>query len=313
MQLQIEGSDLKAVQWDGYEVWVSPDLTLTVADGKGVVAGKIGVPRASVTVKELPKGAVARSDDVQVEGREDERALQLPLSGAVDVVLGEEVHVEALGLDTDVRGQVRMTLRQGIEPRFDGRLYLEDGRFTAYGQALTVDRGNLFFAGSIRNPVLDVQASRTINSTSGTVVAGVRVNGPAEDYRVDIYTEPSLPPTESLAYLVLGRPSFQASEADGQALSQTALALGLARSSPLTGQIASGLGLDELTLAGSDVAEAELIAGKQLNEDLYVRFSFGVFSELGALLLRYRLSQRLSLEIGSADVQSVDVLYSIEK
>lgn len=313
LALEVDGKDVKIAGADGYEVWVSPDLSLQANADKATVSGRIDVPRARVRVKSLPEGAVAQSQDVQVAGRPDREALELPVSGRIELVLGDDVHIEALGLDSDVRGDVTASLRPGREPRFEGRLYLENGEFRAYGQDLTIDRGNLFFSGSIRNPTLDVQATRRINEPGGTVVAGVRVSGPAENYRVDVYSEPALPPTEALSYLMLGRSSVDAGGQDGETLSRTAFALGLSRSSPITTQIASGLGLDELSVAGGNLDDAELVAGKQLNDDLYVRFTYGVFSELGALLLRYRLSKRLALEVGSADTQSVDLLYSLEK
>ena len=73
------------------------------------------------------------------------------------------------------------------------------------------------------------------------------------------------------------------------------------------------LGLDQLSLTGDGGENAALVAGKQLNSRMYVRYAYGVFSRIGTLLLRYRLSQRLTLEAGAGEAHSIDLLYSVEK
>jgi len=218
-----------------------------------------------------------------------------------------------LGLDADVGGELRVRLNADQPPRLDGRIFLAEGRYAAYGQKLNIERGNLIYAGPIDNPTLDIRAARTINDANAELTAGVMVSGPAAAPEISIFTDPATSQTDALSYLLLGRAAGDTSGAEGAALSQAALAIGMSQSSPLTTRIATGLGLDELSVGGDDVDTAELVAGKQLNDRLYIRYSYGVFSNLGAILLRYRLSRRLALEAGSSDVQSIDVLYTIEK
>jgi translocation and assembly module TamB len=55
------------------------------------------------------------------------------------------------------------------------------------------------------------------------------------------------------------------------------------------------------------------VAGKQINDRLYARYAYGVFSRLGMVILRYRLSERVSLEAGAGENQSIDILYTVEK
>ena len=45
----------------------------------------------------------------------------------------------------------------------------------------------------------------------------------------------------------------------------------------------------------------------------FARYAHGVFSKLGNLLLRYRLSESFSIEISAGTTQSMDILYTIEK
>lgn len=313
LELDVTGNDVQAFNAADYKLWLSPDLTLSASAEGASVSGDVRVPRADIRVRELPPNIVNRSDDIVVVGREVKERFALPFDGNLKVTLGEDVHVFALGLDADVGGDLRVRLDADKAPRLVGRIYLDEGRYAAYGQKLDIERGNLIYAGPIANPTLDIRAARQIDDAGASITAGVMVSGPASSPRISIFTDPATSDTDALSYLLLGRAADDTSGVEGEALSQAALAIGMSQSSPLTTRLASGLGLDELTVDGDSVEAAELVAGKQINDRLYIRYRYGVFSNLGAILLRYRLSRRLALEAGSSDVQSLDVLYTIEK
>ncbi|MDH3408126.1 MAG: translocation/assembly module TamB domain-containing protein, partial [Gammaproteobacteria bacterium] len=112
---------------------------------------------------------------------------------------------------------------------------------------------------------------------------------------------------------VIGRPLNQATESEGGELSGAAVALGLRQATRLTEQIGQAVGLDQLSLTGDGGETTALVAGKQINSRLYARYAYGVFSRLGTLVLRYKLSRRVALEAGAGETQSIDVLYSVEK
>ena len=92
-----------------------------------------------------------------------------------------------------------------------------------------------------------------------------------------------------------------------------ALALGLKQATRLTQQIGQTVGLDQLAITGDGGDSTALVAGKQINSRVYARYTYGVFSRVGALLLRYRLSEHLTLEAGVGETQSIDILYTIER
>ena len=52
--------------------------------------------------------------------------------------------------------------------------------------------------------------------------------------------------------------------------------------------------------------------GKYLNPDLYVGYSQGLFNPEGAVLMRLRLREKLTVESRSGNEQSVDLFYRIE-
>jgi translocation and assembly module TamB len=118
---------------------------------------------------------------------------------------------------------------------------------------------------------------------------------------------------DALSYVMLGRPLMQISETEGGNVSGAAISLGLRQATQITEEIGQSIGLDQLSLTGDGGDSTALIAGKQLNSRVYARYAYGVFSRLGSLLLRYRLSERLSLEAGAGETQSIDILYTVEK
>jgi translocation and assembly module TamB len=312
--VQLRGTEATLLNWPDYQLSASPDLEFT-GNLSGVRAsGKVNVDRAEISVRELPEGAVKTSSDVSVSGREEEVVTQIPFSGEVTMVLSENVHISAFGLDTKVRGQLDFTLPEGREPRAIGELRLVDGVFGAYGQRLTIDEGTMTFTGPLDDPVIFVRAIREIESVSGTIRAGIELRGRAQNLSSTVFSSPSMSEADSLSYLVLGRPLEDATAADGNMLSGTAYALGLRQATVITSQIGQELGLDQLAVSGNNQSTTALVAGKQLNPKLYVRYAYGVFTQIGNLLLRYKLTRRLTIEAGTgAETQSMDLLYSVEK
>ena len=118
---------------------------------------------------------------------------------------------------------------------------------------------------------------------------------------------------DALSYLVIGRPLSQVSDAESADVSNAAIALGLGQASRITQQIGDRLGLDQLDLVGDGGEGTALVAGKQINKRLYARYAYGVFSRLGTILLRYKLSRRVAIEAASGERQSLDILYTVEK
>ncbi len=143
------------------------------------------------------------------------------------------------GLSADLQGQVH--IGDNLDTR--GELRLNDGRYSAYGQRLTIRRARLLFAGPIDQPYLDIEAIRQ----TGDVIAGIRLSGSAEQPTTQIFSEPAMSQEQALSYLVLGRPLSTTGE-DSNMLAQAALGLGLMGSSGLTGDLAKNLGIEDFAL-----------------------------------------------------------------
>ena len=107
------------------------------------------------------------------------------------------------------------------------------------------------------------------------------------------------------AFLLLDRPA--STDGDG---SGAALALDLQQLVPSEG---GSLGLAEVSFETNDANEAAMVAGKRINDKLYVRYVFGALGESGAFRIRYRLGRGFSLESSTGARQSLDLIYLIER
>lgn len=312
-EIRLQGDSARLLNWQGYRLSASPDLTATGnADGLSVT-GTLDVDEAEIEVRELPEGAVSLSDDVVVSGELPQSGSEMPVTADVRVVLSEKVQIQAFGLDSGLEGELLLRQLATGDATANGELRLVDGFFEAYGQRLEIEQGTLIFTGPLDDPIIDVRAVRTIEGPSGTVTAGINLRGRARNPSSTLFSSPAMSDTDTLSYLVIGRPLEDVSQAEGRSLSDSAFALGLGQAAFITNQIGQSLGLDQLDVAGSNQNTASLVAGKQLNPRLYARYAFGVFSQVGRLLLRYQLSEHLTVELGAGESQSMDLLYILER
>ncbi|MDP1683612.1 translocation/assembly module TamB domain-containing protein, partial [Hydrogenophaga sp.] len=216
--------------------------------------------------------------DVVVRGTET--ALETP--GAfrvrpdvlIDIDLGDDFQVSGQGLQTRLAGQINVRSTPELPtPRVLGDVRTVRGSYRAYGQQLTIENGVLRFTGPYDNPTLDITAVRPNSSQR----VGVQISGTAQVPRVRLFSDPELPDSEKLAWLVLGRPASGAG-AEAAVLQQAALALLAGRDGRLDGGLAAALGLDEVSFAGSatnadgSAASAALTLGKRLSNNLYLSY-----------------------------------------
>jgi len=313
MTLHLTGKSALLSDWPEYRVWGSPDMQL-VGDVSGWrFSGDLPIPRAAFEIREIPVEAVTVSPDVVVIGAEDIVVTPTRISGEARLRLGNDVRVKALGLDTGLSGELLVRVTADRSMSAEGRISLVNGSFAAQGQNLKIQNGELTFTGPLDNPIVDVRAVRVIDNFDGTVTAGIHLHGRAQDLTSTVFSEPAMNDVDALSYLVIGRPLNQATESEGNQLSGAAVSLGLRQATRLTEQIGQSIGLDQLSLSGDGGDSTTLIAGKKINSRLYARYAYGIFSRLGTLLLRYRLSDRLTLEAGAGENQSIDILYSVEQ
>jgi len=303
MDLALKGSQLP-VTVEPYAVLdLAPDLNITMQGERLSIAGKVLVPKGEITVRELPPSTVKVSDDTVIVGHQTEEG-KAPIAMAmdIDVIVGQEkLAFSGFGLTANVQGQVH--IGDNMDTR--GELWLNDGKYRAYGQRLTVRRARLLFAGPIDQPYLDIEAIRQTDD----VIAGIRLSGSAEQPTTQIFSEPAMSQEQALSYLVLGRPLSTTGE-DNNMLAQAALGLGLMGSAGVTTSLANNLGIEDFQLdtqgSGNDTS---VVASGNLSEKLSLRYGVGVFEPANTIALRYKLSKKVYLEAASGVASSLDIFY----
>ncbi|TKV69623.1 translocation/assembly module TamB [Marinobacter panjinensis] len=289
--------------YDPYaRVELVPDITITYGGGDLAVTGRLEVPRGEIEIRELPAQAVSVSEDEVIVGAEQEEGGLRSLNMDVTVVVGDDqVSFNGFG----VTGNLKGTLRVGNNMDTRGELRLVDGQYEAYGQELELRRARLIFVGPLTEPYLDIEAIRRVD----TVVAGIRLTGPVSAPQTEVFSEPEMPQTDALSYVILGR-APQSRGDEGQ-MSRAAISLGLTQTNKLTQGLGEEIGIQNLMLeAEGSGDESAVVASGYLTDELSIRYGVGIFEPITTVALRYDLGRYFYLEAASGLAASLDIFYT---
>lgn len=298
------------------EAWVlvSPELGLSV-DGRELrLDGRVLIPEARLTPRDVSGAVTASPDQVIVHADETQTTVveeSWRLHARVTTVFGAGVRFAGFGLSAGIRGEVTALEEPGRPTLGQGELRLENGEYEAYGTRLSIDTGKLIYNGvPITEPALDITAKRVV----GDVTVGLNVRGTLREPRLSLFSSPPLRETEMLSYLILGRPVNEASTAEQQRLGSAATSLGLAAGGTLVARsIGRRLGIENVSIeSAGDPEQAALVLGEYLTPRLYVSYGIGLFEAVNTVHLRYQISSKWTLEAESGEYSSADFLYTIE-
>lgn len=226
---------------------------------------------------------------------------------ALDVDLGEQVRARGRGVETGLRGKLRIT-NPGGRLAVNGSIHTDHGTYAAYGQKLEIERGTIAFAGVPDNPRLDILAIRPNLDTR----VGVLISGSAQAPRVRLYAEPDMSESDKLSWLLLGRASEGLGRNDTAIIQRAAVALLAGEGEAPTDSLLRRLGLDDLSVRQSDTdVHATVISlGKQLSRRWYVGYERSVNATTGTWQLVYRIAQRLTVRAQSGFENSLDIMWT---
>lgn len=232
-----------------------------------------------------------------------------PIHADVSIAFIQAVDLRGYGLEGTLGGGLRITQRPGSRTLAQGEL-TATGVYNAYGQKLNIEKGRLVFSGGrADNPRLDILAVKRVNRQR----VGVRVRGNAQRPLATLYSDPSLDQSETLAYLVLGRPLATASGADGQRLGEYADALETAGGNLIAGSIGKRLGLSAgVESLGSAIGSA-LVVGKYLSPRFFVGYGTTLLDATTLVILRYQITENIDFEIISGREQKASVSWRTER
>lgn len=262
--------------------------------------GKINLDRTTPTVP--------ASEDVVIEDAPPPPP-SLPITADISVAMIQAVDLVGFGLEAKLNGGVRISQRPGKTPRGTGEI-LVTGIFNAYGQKLDIERGRLGFGNRrIDNPSLDILAIRRVNRQR----VGVQVRGTARQPIVRLYSETPMEQSEILAMLVLGHAATTADGAAGAQLNEYADAMQTAGGSLVAGSIGRRFGLAAgVENFGSAIGSA-LVVGKYVSPRFFVGYGSSLLEATQLVILRFRWTENIEMELISGDEQKGSVSWRTER
>jgi translocation and assembly module TamB len=311
-EIRIRGERFLAVDRPDIRARISPDLTVNFRPERLTVRGEVLVPSALIRPPDLPPGSVTVSRDEVIVGEDPDPDPVLPMDIRVRIVLGDDVRFDGFDLEARFIGDLDLVDLPGRPLQIFGDVEIPEGRYKAWGQDLSLDRGIVIFQGPVETPTLDLRAVRRVPAHD--VVVGVEIGGTPDELRSRIFSEPPMDDTEAMAFLLTGRPLAGASESDGNLIAGAAAAWGLEQAGLITQRLGSELGLEVELDVDAGLDQSALTIGTYLSPRLLLRYSVGLFDGSARVILRYDLTRSLSVETtSSADGQGVDLIYRIER
>ncbi|GGW91355.1 translocation/assembly module TamB domain-containing protein [Alteromonas halophila] len=286
---------------------VSPDLSVTASRQMLNASGSISIPWARIKIEELPESAVSPSKDVHLRGEPPPTdpldRVDATIMVNIDKAKAGQVRLEGFGVKASLHGALEIQTQPSLVGFGDVRVL--EGAYSAYGQNLVVQTGEIQFNGPIDQPMLLIEAVREPAKTDDGVIAGIRVDGTADSPSVNLFSEPAMDQQAVLSYLLTGKgPDSGSTDPNYNAL---LLGFGLSNTESLTTQVGDALGIDEFSLGTN---ESRLSVTGQINDRLSVEYNVDVGlsknddtsrnlrrrQEPPDLALRYKLLPRLFLE-----------------
>lgn len=232
-------------------------------------------------------------DDVVVLGEtKKEATATTPINLNLVLNINDNVRFVGYGADVTIGGKLTITSRPGEAVQGVGTVRVVKGRYKAYGQDLDITKGSVSFVGPLTDPNLNIRAERRLSP----VGAGVEVLGSLSNPRVTLVAKEAMSEKDKLSWLILNRAS-SGSDGDNATLSAAASAL-------LAGQVNDRIGLvDDLGFTSKrsrnaqtgelNPAEQVLTVGKQLTNNLYAGYEYGISSAEQSVKLVYQLTRAI--------------------
>lgn len=300
LQLHIHGENVLLSNTPELRIVANPNLDFTLAAAAMQLRGTVHVPEADLDLERLDRGTSVSEDVVVLDPADPEEGPSSPLDMDLTVSLGDNVRMAGFGLKGGLGGKMQVWARPGREMTANGALEVR-GRYKAYGQDLTITRGNLNWNfNPVSDPRIDIRAERRV----GDVTAGIDVTGRAQSPRVDVWSDPAMSQSEALAFLVLGRSLTGASSDQTQQVNAASAALS-AGSGLLASQLGAKLGLDDAGVSQSRALGGSVIGfGKYISPKLYVGYGVSLVGSGSVITLKYLLRRGFDIEVESSTVEN---------
>lgn len=305
LDLLVQGQNLLIAKTPQADIWLSPNIQVSATPHQVDILGQLIIPKARLRVQSVSSKAIGLSDDVMLVGA-TKTTTNMALIPHMRVLLGDDISITGAGLSSQLTGQLEITRSRLGNLLFQGEVNTQNGQFKAYQQDLTIEQGKILFNGVSDNPGLSVVATRKILDET----VGVRVTGSLVKPKLTVFSRPTMPDTDALSLLVLGKKTRDMTATDA-----AILAAKLATENdedPLLQRLGDSAGLDVGLTHVKGEKNTGLSVGKRLSPDLYVRYVVGAFETGARWITEYRISKLFSLEVQAGQFPGGDIFYRYE-
>lgn len=303
LDIRLNGRNMNLIKRPNLSLNSDTNLQLKGNNRELKLSGLLAINNSNLTLEQLPTTATRVSPDQIVLGREHEQQQLIPVDADIQLRVGDQVRFKGFGLDTHLKGDLRIT--QNGDTHVNGALELYNGFYQRFSQRLDIEQGQLLFTGEMDNPILRVRAEQKF--TEATV--GVEVRGSAAAPESRLYSNPSMSDADRLAYLISGKPMGGSGDIASNELQNAAIAMGMSKAMPTMEILGEKFGLTEVGLESDSDNTTALALGKKLNDQIYIKYLYGLINNSARLVMEYRINNNLSIEASSGDTQAVDVRY----
>jgi translocation and assembly module TamB len=306
-KFHLQGANLRVADVPEAQIDASPNLDFNITGRRIEVTGEVNIPFAKIAPRDITNAVRASPDEVIVGSEVDDPTKRFEVVSTIKLTLGERVNIDASGLTARIGGGI--TIRSGYEaiPTARGELSVVDGKYSAYGRKLDIQRGRLLFSGGpLDNPVIDLRAQKEFPD----VIAGVDVRGTLQAPHLSFFSNPPLPQSQ-IQSLILSGGSLSAA---GSTAGGTGGNLAVGQAAAILGQqYGSLVGIQDVSVETDITNETSLVLGRYLSPRLYVSYGVSLTEQLNVIKLRYTLGDHWAVKIEAGQARGADLVFSIER
>lgn len=315
--ISLQGDHFKALATEEVQAWISPKIQFNITPQQMTLRGELTIPEAHITPPKIDAISPLSEDVIIINSTADNQSQarsKRRLDAQVRITLGDKVYLDALGFGGRLLGSILVEDNGHQATRATGIIQVASGQYRLYGQDLDIERGSLIYSGGpIDNPGLDLRVSRTIEE----VTAGAKISGTLNDPQLSLFSNPALPESSQLSYLMFGHAPNTGGNAltEQELLFKAASALTLKGGNTIAEQISETFNIDDLGLTGGETAtDTSLYIGKYLSPRLYVKYGVGLLEPTHTFFMRYKLNESWSVETQTAnEYNGGDLFYMLER
>ncbi|MGH7900098.1 MAG: translocation/assembly module TamB domain-containing protein, partial [Thermodesulfobacteriota bacterium] len=184
------------------------------SEGKVDIKGKVKVQRARITIPEEPEKKVdeikfvdeEKPEEFVIEETKETDFFKENVAIDLSVRVPRNAWVRGKGANVEIQGDVEVGKKCDNPLIVTGRVSTIRGTYKIFGKLFKIQEGTLNFSGTPEiNPFLDLKALYQVSNVNVIVNISGRVKQP----ELKLTSEPPMPETDIISYLLFGTPSSQ--------------------------------------------------------------------------------------------------------